>query len=293
MSGARPNLAKPALCEPAMDSVRRAARAPAWRRYNPHMLSTLWKFLRMANHLLVGALTILLVFPRLDRQARGQHVTRWAAGFLKAMDIRLEVVGVPPHERGGVLLAANHVSWLDIHLLHSLLPARFISKAEVRNWPLFGWLAEAAGTVFLVREKKSDAMRVNQLMAEHLRDGDCLALFPEGTTSDGLDLLPFYPSLFQPAVEAAAEIWPVRIRYLSADGGHCPDAAYFAGMSLGESVLKVLRCRGLRAEVNFLSPVPSQGLSRRDLARATEDAIRATFSAVSDKAPGNTARLPV
>lgn len=264
------------------------------------------KLLRMASHLLAGSVTILLLFPHLDRHERGRRVMRWSTQFLRVLGVHLEVIGRPPTVRGGgVLLAANHVSWLDIHLLHSLMPARFISKAEVRGWPLFGWLAEATGTVFLVREKKSDAMRVNQLMAAHLRDGDCLALFPEGTTSDGSDLLPFYPSLFQPAVEAAAQVWPLRIRYLAADGSPCLDAAYFGGMTLGESVLKVLRLKGLRAQVTFLSPISSQGLARRDLARATEKAIRAAFvaddpepqvlttsSIAPDSAPGSIARLP-
>ena len=262
------------------------------------------KLLRMAGHLLVGSVTILLLFPHMDRHERGRHVMRWSSRFLKVLGVDLEVIGRGPSVRAeGALLAANHVSWLDIHLLHSLLPARFISKAEVRNWPLFGFLARASGTVFLVREKKSDAVRVNQIMASHLRDGDCLALFPEGTTSSGRELLPFYPSLFQPAVDAAAQVWPVRIRYLAADGSPCLDAAYFGDMTLGESVLKVLRLKGLRAQVTFLPPIPSPGLARRALAQAAEAAIRASFvaelpadlarvSTSPDSAPGSTVRLP-
>jgi 1-acyl-sn-glycerol-3-phosphate acyltransferase len=251
------------------------------------------KLLRMAGHLLAGSITILLLFPHLDAHERGRRVMRWSTQFLKVLGVSLEPVGRPPSVRGGgALLAANHVSWLDIHLLHSLLPARFISKAEVRNWPLFGFLAKASGTVFLEREKKADAMRVNQLMADHLRDGECLALFPEGTTSDGSDLLPFFPSLFQPAVAAQAQIWPVRIRYLNSDGSDCPEAAYFGGMTLGQSVMQVLRIKGLRARVEFLPAIASQGLARRDLARATEAAIRATFSAAPGSAPESTARLP-
>jgi 1-acyl-sn-glycerol-3-phosphate acyltransferase len=152
---------------------------------------------------------------------------------------------------------------------------RFISKAEVRDWPIFGMFAEAAGTVFLVREKKSDAMRVNQLMAGHLRAGECLALFPEGTTSDGSGLLPFFPSLFQPAVEAGAQVWPVCIRYLNGDGTPCVEAAYYGQMNLLESLRKILRLREVQAEVTFLPPIASAGLARRDLARAAEAAIRA------------------
>lgn len=240
------------------------------------MFSPALKFLRLAGHILLGVLIVLLRFPSLDQATRARRVTRWAAQLLAILSIRVRVRGTPP-PAGGALVAANHVSWLDIHLLHSQLPARFISKAEVRDWPVFGMFAEAAGTVFLVREKKTDAMRVNQLMAEHLRAGDCLALFPEGTTSDGRRLLPFFPSLFQPAVEAGATVWPVCIRYLNADGTPCVEAAYYDQISLAESLRKILKLKEIRAEVRFLPGIASQGLARRELARATEDAIRAAL----------------
>ncbi len=260
--------------------------------YNAPMFTTALKSLRVGALLLSGALTVLLLFPHLDRAERARRVTRWAAGLLAIVGVRVRVEGRPPGVRsGGALLAANHISWLDIHVLHSLLPARFVSKAEVRGWPLIGWLAEAAGTVFLVREKKSDAKRVNALMAEHLRLGECLAIFPEGTTTDGGAILPFYPSLFQPAVDAQAQVWPVRIRYLTPAGAPCEAAAYFGGMSLGESFLKVIRAGGIVAEVRFLAPVEGRGLARRDLARAAEAAIRGE-NAGPGSAPGSTVRLP-
>jgi 1-acyl-sn-glycerol-3-phosphate acyltransferase len=238
------------------------------------MLTVAIKSLRLVAHILAGALTLLFRFPRHDAAWRQQAVSRWGEGLLKVLGIRISVRGQAPAGRG-YLLAANHVSWLDIHLLHSLAPVRFVSKAEVRDWPLFGWFAEAAGTVFLVREKKSDAMRVNQIMAGHLRAGDCLALFPEGTTTDGRELRPFYPSLFEPAVRAGATVYPVRIRYLAADGRPCIDAAYYADMSLGQSLLRIMRLSGLTAQVEFLPPV--QGENRRELAKAAEAAVRATF----------------
>lgn len=246
----------------------------------------------MIVHLARGALIVLLRFARLEREARAAEVSRWASGLLDLLRIEVVVRGTPPRAaRQGLLIASNHVSWLDIYLLYSLLPARFVSKAEVRGWPLIGWLAAAAGTVFLVRERKADAMRVNQIMAEHLRQGDCLALFPEGTTSDGNDLLPFYPSLFQPAVEAAVPVWPVLIRYLRPDGAPCPEAAYCEEISLGRSLLRIARQPGIRAEVNFLPPIDSAGLSRRELARDTEAAIRARLDARGSE-PESTARHP-
>ncbi len=258
--------------------MRAVAAWPAGRwRYNAGMLSPTLKTLRLSVHVLAGLLLVLLRFPALGREERARRVTRWATRLLAILAVRVRVHGQPPAS-GGILIAANHVSWVDIHLLHSLLPARFISKAEVRNWPVIGRFAEAAGTVFLVREKKADAMRVNQLMAEHLREGDCLALFPEGTTSDGRSLLPFFPSLFQPAVEAQATVWPVRIRYLNHDGSPCLEAAYFGQISLGESLLKILKLKEVRAEVAFLPPIAGAGLTRRELARAAEEAIRRSFT---------------
>lgn len=262
------------------------------RGYNGPMSAPSFRILRTAAHLVAGALTVLLVFPRLDRAHRAARVTRWAGHLLAILGVRVRVFGPAPDPGlGGGLLVANHVSWLDIHLLHSLLPARFISKAEVRGWPLIGWLAEAAGTVFLVREKKSDAMRVNRAMAEHLRLGDCLALFPEGTTSDGSDLLPFYPSLFQPAVEAGTPVWPVFIRYRTPRGERSEAAAYHGDTSLGQSFMRIVRAGGIEAEVHFLAPIASTGLNRRELARRAEDAIRGGCVG-PDSAPGSSARLP-
>ena len=251
------------------------------------------KLLRLGGHLLAGVLTILLLFPHLDGTERAKRVTRWAARMLAILNIRVVSRGRAPNVRaGGALLVSNHVSWLDIHVFHSLLPVRFISKAEVRGWPVIGWLAEEVGTVFLVREKKSDAMRVNQLMADHLRGGELLALFPEGTTSDGNVVLPFYPSLFQPAVEAQAQIWPARLRYLDGRGNHNEKAAYYGGMTLAESLWRIACQDHVVVEVEFFPPIANQeGRSRRELARLCEAVIRGA-DAGAGTAPESTVRLP-
>jgi 1-acyl-sn-glycerol-3-phosphate acyltransferase len=253
----------------------------------------LLKLVRLASHVLAGALIILFFFSRMDGRERAGHVSRWAVRMLGIFNIQVRTRGgLPDMAEGGALLVANHVSWLDIHVLHSLLPARFISKAEVRGWPLIGWLAEAVGTVFLVREKKADALRVNQAMAGHLRRGDLLAFFPEGTTSDGRGVQPFFPSLFQPAVDAQARVWPVRLRYLDAAGRHSEVAAYHGGMTLGESLWRIARQTKIVVEVEFLPLIPHQpGLKRRDLARMTETAIRGADGG-GGRPPGSTAHPP-
>lgn len=257
------------------------------------------KILRIALHILSGAMTVATRFPWMDREAREQRVSRWARHLLAILRVRVEVLGNPnAAHRAGALLVSNHVSWMDIYVIFSVIETRFISKAEVRGWPVIGWLAAHAGTLFLTREKKSDAMRMNRMMAASLRAGDCLTLFPEGTTTDGSELLPFYPSLFQPAVDAESPVWPVRIRYLTLAGEPCPDAAYHGGTSLGESLLRIARLEGVRVEVSFMPPISSRGLRRRELAAAAEAAVRESFSlpggenGAPGSAPGSTARHP-
>ncbi|MGQ9862746.1 MAG: lysophospholipid acyltransferase family protein, partial [Thiobacillaceae bacterium] len=234
-------------------------------------LAAYGKLIRLGIVVLGGALTILLLFPFLKPDERDRRVVAWARKLLDSVRVRVTVRGRPPAVRGeGALIVANHVSWLDIHVLHSLLPSRFVSKAEVRDWPLIGWMAGRAGTLYLERAKKSDARRVNEEMAALLRDGACLALFPEGTTTDGTRLLPFYPSLLQPAVVAGARVWPAVIRYRHGDGRINLDAAYHDDISLWQSLRRVLAQDEILAEVTFLPPIASVGLHRRELAGRAE-----------------------
>lgn len=253
------------------------------------------RYLRLAGHLLAGVLTVLLLFPFLDRGERERRLMRWAGRLLDVVGVRVVVGGRPPAVRGGgALVVANHVSWLDIHVIHSLLPARFVSKAEVRDWPVIGWLADkAGGTLFLERTRKSDAKRMNEVMAGHLRDGDCLALFPEGTTTDGHGLKPFYATLFQPAAAAAAPVWPAVIRYRRRDGSPCAAAAYCDDISLAASLRRIVREPGIVAEIEFLPAIAARGLSRKRLAAAAEAAIRAALASDGrGSRPGTPARLP-
>lgn len=245
------------------------------------------RLLRLGLHLVAGALTILLLFPHLNAEERQRRVILWSRKLTAILNVRVTVHGRPPAVRGeGALMVSNHVSWLDIHLLHGLLYTHFVSKAEVRDWPLVGWLAENTGTLFLERDKKADARRMNETMADLLRSGACLALFPEGTTTDGTGLKPFFPSLFQPAVLARARVWPVAVRYRRPDGEICIDAAYYDNMSLGESLRRIARQDAIHAEVHFLPPLQAEGLHRREVAARAEGVIRDALAADGrDRAP--------
>jgi len=233
------------------------------------------KILRLTSLVLTGVGTAVFFYQHMDRAARNRQLMAWANRLMRILKIELRVSGAPPV--GGAVLVANHVSWLDIHVLHSIFPARFISKAEVRDWPLLGQLAKAAGTLFISREKKSDAIRVNQEMAAELQAGECLAFFPEGTTTDGQGMRRFFPSLFQPAVEAGCPVIPAAIRYLNPQGGACLEAAYHGEMTLLASFWRIAKLRGLVVEVAFLPALENNGNNRRELAKQAEVAIRSAL----------------
>jgi 1-acyl-sn-glycerol-3-phosphate acyltransferase len=199
---------------------------------------------------------------------------RWALQLLGIVGVQLSVRGDPPgiEPRSGVVVA-NHVSWLDIFVIAAVSPSRFVSKSEVRDWPVAGYLATKAGTVYLERTRRRDAARVNREMAELLAAGERLAVFPEGTTTDGSELKHFHGSLLQPAAESGAPVFPAAIRYLDAEGNVTPAPAYVGNESFMQSLGRILAARGLRVEVTFLAPIAVAGRTRNDIAREAERVI--------------------
>lgn len=199
---------------------------------------------------------------------------RWALRLLAIAGVRLSVRGDPPgiEPRSGVVVA-NHVSWLDIFVIAAVSPSRFVSKSEVRDWPVAGYLATKAGTVYLERARRRDAARVNREMADLLAAGERLAVFPEGTTTDGSMLKHFHGSLLQPAVESGVPVFPAAIRYLDAEGNVTPAAAYVGEDSFMQSLKRILAERGLRVEVTFLPPIAVAGRTRNEVAREAERVI--------------------
>ena len=229
------------------------------------------RLLRGSAVALQGALICALLFPFLTAPQRMGHVQRWSARMLRALGVTLEAQGTP--HAGPVLFAANHVSWLDILAIDAVHPARFVSKADVRHWPLLGWMVACGGTLFIERERKRDAMRVVHQVAEALTKGETLAVFPEGTTSDGHGLLPFHANLLQAAIATGAPLQPVALRYRDARHAVSPAAAFVGETTLVESLMAVLGADVLVAEVALLDAMPTAQLDRRMLAVASRQAI--------------------
>lgn len=218
-----------------------------------------------ALHLLHGIAIALLRFPSLDAAGRAARVQWWSRKVLRLMGVALQHEGVP---RPGVkLLVANHVSWLDILAIHAVCPeARFVAKSDVRRWPVIGLLVAAAGTLFIERDRKRDALRVVHRMADALAAGETVAIFPEGTTSDGSTLLPFHANLLQAAIAAEAPVQSVVLRYSDAHGA-CSRAVSFVGdTSLIQSLWWVAGAQDLQVRVRFMIPHGTRHADRRRLA---------------------------
>jgi 1-acyl-sn-glycerol-3-phosphate acyltransferase len=199
------------------------------------MIRGAWRLASASAHVLQGALTVLLLFPRLKAEQRQARVQRWSRELLRRLGVTLAASGTP--RSGAKLVVANHISWLDIAAIHAVIPdARFVSKADVKHWPLLGKMVAGAGTLFIEREKKRDALRVVHQMAEALKAGDSVAVFPEGTTSNGQTLLPFHANLLQAAIATDTPVQPVALRFSDA-----LDPVSRAAEFLGETTLLQIR----------------------------------------------------
>ena len=228
----------------------------------------MWRLLRVLSHLITGLLTVWFVFPKLSNAQREQRVKAWAQAMLGRLHIALQIVGQSPAE-GPLLLVANHISWLDILVVHAVRHCRFISKSDIRSWPLIGTLATAAGTLYIQRESRRDAMRVVHSMASALQAGDVLAVFPEGTTGDGRDVLPFHGNLLQAAISVDAPVQPVALRFVDRVTNQPSLAPCYVGdETLLTSLWRTLCSRDLRAVVAFGEPQVSDGRDRRAWAEA-------------------------
>ena len=238
------------------------------------------RLLRLLGHVLLGVCQCGWLLPRLDPVQQEKRIRAWAQRTLQLLGLELVVQGTM-QRRGPVLLVANHISWVDIVVLHACGHCRFISKADIQHWPLVASLASAAGTLYITRESRRDAMRVVHHMAESLRQGEVLALFPEGTTGDGAEVLPFHANLLQAAISADAPVQPVALGFRdSASGATSFAPCYIGEDTLLQSLWRTARSRGVQAVVRFGALQSADGRDRRQWAADLRAAI------VALRAPG-------
>ena len=235
------------------------------------------RVLRLIAHVVHGVLVVALRFPRLTQEQQQMRVQAWAVKMLTIVGVTMQVRGEPAL-RGPVLMVANHLSWLDIPVMHAARYCRFISKSDVRDWPIVGTLATAAGTLYIERTSRRDALRMVQIMQESLEQREVLAVFPEGTTGDGRELLPFHANLLQAAISAKAPVQPIGFRFVDKATGETSYApSYIGDETLLGSIWRTLVAPPLVAVVNYGEPEVADEHDRRTWSQhlhARVDALR-------------------
>jgi 1-acyl-sn-glycerol-3-phosphate acyltransferase len=220
------------------------------------------KFVRVLGWVLHGYWRVRTVFPQLSDEQQARAVEVWARRMLAIIGIEVRVKGHPA--QGPVLMASNHISWLDILVMHAACHCRFVAKSEIRSWPLVGALTTGGGSLYIERASNRDAMRVVHQMAEALQQGQVLAVFPEGGTGDGITLLPFHANLLQAAIAVDAPIQPIALQFVDAQTQQISLApCYHHDDTLLSSLWRTLCAPPLLAQVRYGDIQYAQGRSRR------------------------------
>lgn len=221
--------------------------------------------------LVQGIATVVLVFPFSTARHRLRLKRWWSRAMLDILGIRLDAD--LRHAVPGSMLVANHVSWLDIFVINAALPTAFVSKEEVRRWPVIGWLSAKNDTVFLKRGSRGHARLINQEIADLLASGKHVGVFPEGTTTDGTHVLHFHAALIQPAIAAGRPVVPAALSYWEPDGTRSLAARYDGDVSLGQCLQAILSRKKLVARLATQPALGQDGADRRAVAAAARDAI--------------------
>jgi 1-acyl-sn-glycerol-3-phosphate acyltransferase len=243
---------------------------------------------RLLAHLLRGACTVALRFPRASADQRHAMNRAWSLKMLELCGMKLVVHNDAARLDAGALVVSNHISWIDIYVINAWRPTPFVSKAEIRNWPLIGWFAQHLDTVFIEREKRSDARRIMHELAGRLERGELMCVFPEGTTSDGLALKPFHSNMFQAAVSAGRPVQPLCILYEDAQGRQSVAPAYIDDLSLKDSLDAMLKAGPITAHV-YVGEAIEAGDDRRKLAARAEEAVGQALQTMRPRSPRDNA----
>jgi 1-acyl-sn-glycerol-3-phosphate acyltransferase len=242
-------------------------------KHSSDMLVSVFRGCRLALHLFYGML-LAVIYPHLNQTRQRRAVKNWSRQLLTILNIGIQIEGQQPTRgEGGCLIVANHVSWLDIFVLNAVHPAQFIAKSEVRDWPLIGWLSRRIGTIFIERAMRRNASLISRRVSLLLKQGVCVGLFPEGTTTDGKQVGHFHSALIQPAIDAGVRVCPMALRYQDEEGQPSSAAAFIGDTTLVQSIWRILRCPHLNALVVFTPALLTASENRRVLARTAQAAI--------------------
>ncbi len=251
-------------------------------------LTRIYRVVRIVIHILAGIAITALVLPFASKAMRLAITCWWCKSLLKCFNIKIITYGkLPDASTAKTMFVGNHISWMDIHSINSIIPLRFIAKIEVESWPVFGYLVSKSGTLFINRSIRKDATRIIDITTDSLLEGDNVCLFPEGTTTEGSHILPFKSSIVQAAINANANIWPVAIYYPMTNGKPNTQMAYAGETTMAESMSRILNLKHPIVQLHFLSPISCQGHSRQSATKAAFEAITAKLKPLVDPSHPN------
>jgi len=236
--------------------------------------------------ILSGICTVICVFPWVGNARRLRLKQRWSRILLGILGIRLDAR--LEHAAPGSLLVANHISWLDIFAINAAQPTAFVSKADVRQWPVIGWLAAMNDTIFLQRGSRGHARVINAQISARLAEGQYVGVFPEGTTTDGTRVLPFHGALLQAALRSGRPVVPLAITYWEENGERSLVPRYDGDISFGECLNAIAGRRRLTVRVQAMPPLGLAGEDRRTVAAAAQQAVSRALRLPEESMPPET-----
>jgi 1-acyl-sn-glycerol-3-phosphate acyltransferase len=243
----------------------RAQTVPAGKLVRSRRQFPLFKLIRLLLELSRGSLILWLQFPRLERNQKLLEIQRWARKVLLILQVEIQCEGSLP-DHCNALVVANHVSWLDILVIQSLMPGVFVAKSEVRRWPLIGMMAHACSTIFVERSSRASARTMVDGALKAFNQGYSVVAFPEGTSSDGADLAAFHSNVFECAIRAKTPVRPVTLRYVEVQTGLPSKAALFIGdMTLTSSLRRVMATSTIKTLVHIGDCIHVSGQTRKSL----------------------------
>lgn len=219
------------------------------------------KYLRIVGHLFLGIYVVIIQLRTSNPERRDFYIRRWSIQLLNILGVQLKIQGQLSTQETGILFVSNHISWLDIHVINAWHPMRFVAKKEVASWPIFGYFAKKLNTLFIDRQVKGDSKNISDQMTHALSSGHHLCIFPEGTSSEGYEVLPFKANLFQAAINAKTPCQPIAITYTSLlDGKMTLGPAFIGDMGLLESIKNTVKAAPLVVTIG----IPEICLERLD-----------------------------
>ena len=227
------------------------------------MVSCYARLFKFFAYVVFGSGIVCVLFPFCSVERRQSVQQWWCQRLCAVLCVHIEADKQQYVQGAAGIVVANHISWLDILVLNSLMPMRFVAKIEIKKWWLLGYLTARVGTIFINRQRMRGMKGVIQEVWQTVQNGEMVCIFPEGTTTDGMRLLPFKANLLEVGLHTT--IYPIILRYEHA--GKATFAPTYSGsVSLWQSFMRVLKTPNIRARVFHLPPVLHAHQHRRQLA---------------------------